>query len=138
MGPLVVMLAPLTCIWIPDPSPKARHYPLLLSWPDLGFSISCPMHLAQIFKTPKLCGLLQATDGSFGSCLGHSSPKPFLRICLQDVCRTHGQHFCLCDALTAYTAACQETGIPMVPWSGPHFTLSALCWVRDASKQVVA
>ncbi|XP_045296879.1 IgGFc-binding protein-like isoform X2 [Leopardus geoffroyi] len=93
--------------------------PCPLPQPSLGFSISCPTQLAQIFDAPKLCRLLQAPDGPFGHCLGHISPKAFLRICLQDVCHTHGQDLGLCDALTAYTAACQEAGIPVKLWRGP-------------------
>ncbi|XP_045655925.1 IgGFc-binding protein-like isoform X2 [Ursus americanus] len=93
--------------------------PCPLPQPNLDFSISCPTQLAQIVNASKLCRLLQAPDGPFGRCLGHISAKPFLRICLQDRCHTHGQHPGLCDALTAYTAACQEAGIPVKLWRGP-------------------
>ncbi|XP_030894431.1 IgGFc-binding protein-like [Leptonychotes weddellii] len=94
--------------------------PCLLPQPNLDFSISCPTQLAQIINASELCRLLQAPDGPFGRCLGHISPKPFLRICLQDICHTHGQHLGLCDALTAFTAACQEAGIPVKLWRGPR------------------
>ncbi|XP_032246042.1 IgGFc-binding protein-like [Phoca vitulina] len=93
--------------------------PCPLPQPNLDFSISCPTQLAQIVNASELCRLLQAPDGPFGRCLGHISPKPFLRICLQDICHTRGQHLGLCDALTAFTAACQEAGIPVKLWRGP-------------------
>nr|XP_025710050.1 IgGFc-binding protein-like [Callorhinus ursinus] len=93
--------------------------PCPLPQPNLDFSISCPTQLAQIVNASKLCRLLRAPDGPFGRCLGHISPRPFLRICLQDICHTHGQHLGLCDALTAFTAACQEAGIPVKLWRGP-------------------
>nr|XP_012416437.1 PREDICTED: IgGFc-binding protein-like [Odobenus rosmarus divergens] len=93
--------------------------PCPLPQPNLDFSISCPTQLAEIVNASKLCRLLQAPDGPFGRCLGHISPRPFLRICLQDICHTHGQHLGLCDALTAFTAACQEAGIPVKLWRGP-------------------
>uniref|UniRef100_G3U494 VWFD domain-containing protein n=1 Tax=Loxodonta africana TaxID=9785 RepID=G3U494_LOXAF len=88
--------------------------------PDHGFHVSCPPRQAQVFRAPELCGLLQAPDGPFGRCLGRISHKPFLRICLQDVCHAHGRRLGLCGALTAYTAACQEAGIPVTPWRGPR------------------
>ncbi|XP_077750936.1 IgGFc-binding protein-like [Canis aureus] len=93
--------------------------PCPLPQPNLDFTISCPTQPPQIYNAPKLCRLLQAPDGPFGRCLDHISPKPFLRICLQNICHTHGQHLGLCDALTAYTAACQEAGIPVKLWRGP-------------------
>uniref|UniRef100_M3Y378 VWFD domain-containing protein n=1 Tax=Mustela putorius furo TaxID=9669 RepID=M3Y378_MUSPF len=93
--------------------------PCPLPQPNLDFSISCRTQRAQIVNAPELCRLLQAPDGPFGRCLDHISPKPFLRICLQDICHTQGQHPGVCDALTAYTAACQEAGIPVTLWRGP-------------------
>lgn len=100
--------------------------------PNLDFTISCPTQPPQIYNAPKLCRLLQAPDGPFGRCLDHISPKPFLRICLQNICHTHGQHLGLCDALTAYTAACQEAGIPVKLWRGPKLCRECSSWVWNA------
>nr|XP_054395219.1 uncharacterized protein LOC129051822 [Pongo abelii] len=44
----------------------------------------------QIFKAPKLCGLLQVPDGPFDHRVAHIN-KPFLRIRLQDAC-----HYSIC------------------------------------------
>lgn len=96
---------------------------------DLGFSMNCSMQLTPLFKAPKICGLLQAPDGPFGHCLGQVDPKPFLRICLQDECHSQDGNQSLCQALTAYTAACQEAGIPVLPWRSPDLCREFLAWV---------
>ena len=102
--------------------------------PQTDFIISCPTQLAQIFKAPKLCELLRAPECPSGYYMGHISPMPFLRLCLKGIYHTCGQHCGLYDVLTACTAACQEPGIPVMPWMGPKLCHECSSWVRDASK----
>ncbi|XP_055992064.1 IgGFc-binding protein-like [Sorex fumeus] len=108
--PLDTKSSPTGPVATPCPLPAA----------DLGFSINCSVQLAPLFKAPKLCGILQASDGPFGHCLGQVDPTPFLRICLQEECHSQDGSLELCKILTAYTAACQEAGIPVLPWRGPN------------------
>ncbi|GCC44268.1 hypothetical protein chiPu_0028116 [Chiloscyllium punctatum] len=67
------------------------------------------------------CGVLQSPTGPFRDCLGNVDPEPYHQDCALDVGLRRGHQGALCDALTVYTAACQEAGSTVHPWRNATF-----------------
>ncbi|XP_061808679.1 IgGFc-binding protein [Nerophis lumbriciformis] len=75
------------------------------------------------FASDSLCGLLLASEGSFGACHSTVDPMPFFQNCVNDLCRSNNDDL-LCDSLRLYTFACQDAGAEVKPWRGDKCGLS--------------
>lgn len=81
----------------------------------------CPVPGRQPFTGDQYCGLLTSPQGPLEPCHAALDPQPFLRDCLEDVCRRRGAQGTVCRALAAYTTACQALGVRLWPWRSPDF-----------------
>ncbi|XP_061919145.1 IgGFc-binding protein isoform X2 [Entelurus aequoreus] len=75
------------------------------------------------FASDSLCGMLLASEGSFGACHSTVDPMPFFQNCVNDLCRSNNDDL-LCDNLRQYTFACQDAGAEVKPWRGDKCGLS--------------
>ncbi|XP_066204639.1 IgGFc-binding protein [Saccopteryx leptura] len=72
--------------------------------------------VAQQLQSKKECGILADPEGPFRECHHILDPQGAVRDCVYDRCLLPGQSGPLCDALAAYTDACQAAGATVDPW----------------------
>uniref|UniRef100_UPI00398E5503 von Willebrand factor-like n=1 Tax=Pristiophorus japonicus TaxID=55135 RepID=UPI00398E5503 len=65
------------------------------------------------------CGLLAKDNGPFRDCRAKVDPKPYLDNCVYDVCLAQGFQALLCQAMKAYSEACQREGVKVYDWRTP-------------------
>ncbi|KAL2084474.1 hypothetical protein ACEWY4_019992 [Coilia grayii] len=67
------------------------------------------------------CSILTKQTGPFKGCHSKVNPQPYFEDCVYDVCMYHGHSSPLCDALSAYTAVCQEAKASISVWRTETF-----------------
>nr|XP_023968530.1 IgGFc-binding protein-like [Chrysemys picta bellii] len=85
---------------------------------------SCPVceeKTKEVFKGCNYCGLLTDPDGPFAACHGMVSPIVYQSNCLYDLCLGNGDAQVLCQSIHSYVTACQEAGVPILPWRNTSF-----------------
>ncbi|XP_067094200.1 IgGFc-binding protein [Osmerus mordax] len=90
-----------------------------------GTCPECDVTQKRAYETGDFCGLLRDPKGPFRDCHSQVDPAGYFEDCVYDVCLYKGRKDVLCQALTAYTSACQATGAKVYNWRS-----SQLCEVR--------
>ncbi|MBN3317980.1 FCGBP protein, partial [Atractosteus spatula] len=86
-----------------------------------GACPDCDVNQKQQYETDKFCGLLRDPKGPFRDCHAKVDPSGYFQDCVYDVCLYKGSKTVLCQAITSYTAACQEKGAKVYPWRSEKF-----------------
>ncbi|XP_062841259.1 IgGFc-binding protein-like [Trichomycterus rosablanca] len=73
----------------------------------------------------KPCSMITDKNGPFKDCHGKISPTQFYENCVYDMCMYGGHSTALCNALTAYTAACQTSQAIVGSWRTNSFCLAS-------------
>ncbi|NWW78947.1 FCGBP protein, partial [Climacteris rufus] len=73
------------------------------------------------YQGDKYCGLLGKKRGPFVTCHDVINPTPYLDDCLFDTCLYEGHQDTVCQAISAYVAACQSQGVAVGPWRTAAF-----------------
>ncbi|XP_063041987.1 IgGFc-binding protein-like [Engraulis encrasicolus] len=73
------------------------------------------------YETSEFCGMIRDINGPFRKCHAYVNPEKYFESCLYDVCLHHGERWVLCQALKAYTYACQREGAEVFPWRSEKF-----------------
>ncbi|XP_078061429.1 IgGFc-binding protein-like [Mustelus asterias] len=81
----------------------------------------CPKDHEGKFSGDDYCGKIPSASGPFRDCLKVVDPAPFFHDCIYDVCHYRGLRKALCEALSLYTAACQEAGAKVYAWRTNNF-----------------
>ncbi|KGL89329.1 IgGFc-binding protein, partial [Charadrius vociferus] len=71
------------------------------------------------------CGLIVSPEGPFRFCHLRVDPETYFQACVTDYCRFRGHKAIVCQAVTAYAAACQEVGAVLEPWRSKTFCTPA-------------
>ncbi|KAL1769195.1 c-binding protein-like isoform X1 [Sigmodon hispidus] len=89
-----------------------------LCWNECqGSCPMCPEDRVEEYEGPGYCGpLAPDTVGPFASCHARVPPESFFKGCVMDLCLGGEAKEILCQALTAYTEACQAAGIQIKNW----------------------
>lgn len=82
---------------------------------------ACPEAKKQTYQSDKYCGILIKKDGPFKQCHGTIDPASVFNECVFDTCEYNGLHSTLCNAISAYVAACQAQGIQIEEWRSDSF-----------------
>ncbi|KAJ8332931.1 hypothetical protein SKAU_G00418270 [Synaphobranchus kaupii] len=79
---------------------------------------NCPLcvSLLPAYASDRQCGLMTAPAGAFSACHPLVDPASYYSNCMYDLCVSEGQSKLLCDGLQAYTEACREAGVQVLPW----------------------
>ncbi|KAM6967506.1 IgGFc-binding protein [Aplochiton taeniatus] len=81
----------------------------------------CSDSQKQVYLGTSYCGLITDKAGPFKECLGRLDPAPFLENCVYDACQYQGHQGTVCNALVAYTSACQGLGVNIPAWRSLAF-----------------
>ncbi|XP_058866573.1 IgGFc-binding protein-like [Acipenser ruthenus] len=76
----------------------------------------CYPRMAQQYKRGGSCELLTQSSGPFAVCQALIDPSIYQQNCMYDLCVNNGNQTLLCQALEAYTDACQRAGIKLQEW----------------------
>ncbi|KAL8220177.1 UNVERIFIED_CONTAM: hypothetical protein K2H54_040043, partial [Gekko kuhli] len=91
--------------WISDSIPVGcRH--------DAGDLIPCPKQ--QDFE--RMCAILINSSGPFSECHWYTSPDPYYKSCVYDLCQYGLSNHMLCAAIEAYNEICTIVGVAMPKW----------------------
>ncbi|XP_061677224.1 IgGFc-binding protein [Syngnathoides biaculeatus] len=82
---------------------------------------NCPSDAMKVFEGGDFCGVLGDELGPFAECALVLSPKPYFKNCLADACFYGGYYLALCNAVAAYSAACQAAQLPVRHWRSDTF-----------------
>ncbi|XP_067874724.1 IgGFc-binding protein-like [Heterodontus francisci] len=81
----------------------------------------CGKSDAAKYSEDRFCGMIHSKLGPFRDCFKAVDPSRFFQDCLYDLCHYRGLGKALCDALSLYTAACQEAGAKVYQWRSHNF-----------------
>uniref|UniRef100_A0A8C4T5C3 IgGFc-binding protein-like n=1 Tax=Erpetoichthys calabaricus TaxID=27687 RepID=A0A8C4T5C3_ERPCA len=81
-----------------------------------GTCPTCDVNMKHQYESNDYCGILIDKAGPFKDCHAKVDPKLYFDNCVYDVCLYKGQAASLCQALTAYTALCQDAGAKISVW----------------------
>ncbi|XP_043936388.1 IgGFc-binding protein-like [Protopterus annectens] len=81
----------------------------------------CAINEKKQYEKDSSCGLILKKDGPFRECHSKIDPNGYFQDCLYDVCLYKGRESILCQAITAYVAACQDAGVKIYPWRSDTF-----------------
>uniref|UniRef100_S4RDG9 Tectorin alpha n=1 Tax=Petromyzon marinus TaxID=7757 RepID=S4RDG9_PETMA len=81
----------------------------------------CPDAERPQYASGAFCGPLVDPEGPFRECHRIVRPEPHFGSCVTDVCALGGRITALCDALSAYAAACQAAGVGVSGWRNSTF-----------------
>nr|XP_040022015.1 IgGFc-binding protein isoform X1 [Gasterosteus aculeatus aculeatus] len=73
------------------------------------------------YEKGDFCGLLKDPKGPFRGCHAEVDPAGYFEDCVFDVCLYKGRRDVLCQAITAYTSACQAVGAKVYSWRTSQF-----------------
>ncbi|XP_069460993.1 IgGFc-binding protein-like [Ambystoma mexicanum] len=77
----------------------------------------CTEEMSQNYTQNDACGLLiLLKDGPFRECHAVIDPQAFFDTCVYDMCINDGYKAILCNALKAYTDACQRASVKIYEW----------------------
>ncbi|CAN9514343.1 unnamed protein product [Ophioblennius macclurei] len=81
----------------------------------------CDIHEKVKYEGKDVCGLISDPKGPFRDCHAKIDPAPYFEDCVYDVCLYRGRKDILCQAITAYTSACQDQGLEVYSWRKAQF-----------------
>uniref|UniRef100_A0AAV2MDS1 VWFD domain-containing protein n=1 Tax=Knipowitschia caucasica TaxID=637954 RepID=A0AAV2MDS1_KNICA len=73
------------------------------------------------YENNDYCGIIKDPRGPFRDCHAQVDPADAFEDCVFDVCTFEGTQDILCQAITAYTSACQEVGAKVYSWRTEQF-----------------
>uniref|UniRef100_A0A665VU45 Fc fragment of IgG binding protein n=1 Tax=Echeneis naucrates TaxID=173247 RepID=A0A665VU45_ECHNA len=73
------------------------------------------------YEKRDFCGILRDASGPFRDCIAKVDPAGYFEDCVYDVCLYKGRKDVLCQAITAYTSACQDVGAKVYSWRTSQF-----------------
>nr|XP_023659456.1 IgGFc-binding protein-like isoform X1 [Paramormyrops kingsleyae] len=77
---------------------------------------NCDLSQKQEYETGAFCGLINDPSGPFRDCHKVVDPSNYFNNCIYDLCHYNGLQYVLCQAITTYTTACQESGAKVYSW----------------------
>uniref|UniRef100_A0A8C4XFL6 Si:dkey-65b12.6 n=1 Tax=Erpetoichthys calabaricus TaxID=27687 RepID=A0A8C4XFL6_ERPCA len=77
---------------------------------------TCDINVRNLYESKEFCGILTDETGPFKDCHTKVDANIYLGNCVYDLCLYNGQADALCQALTAYTAICQNVGVKISGW----------------------
>ncbi|XP_069040704.1 IgGFc-binding protein-like [Lepisosteus oculatus] len=81
-----------------------------------GVCPSCDPGQRRAYEGADFCGRITDRSGPFKDCHAKVEPQLYFDNCVFDVCLYRGHSSALCEALTAYTTACQSAGATVALW----------------------
>lgn len=79
-----------------------------------------------VYRAKKYCGIIADTSGPFKACHSRVDPAQFLENCVFDACQYNGRQEEICDAVSAYLSACQNSGVAVLSWRTATFCRKCL------------
>uniref|UniRef100_A0A672F8Q3 Fc fragment of IgG binding protein n=1 Tax=Salarias fasciatus TaxID=181472 RepID=A0A672F8Q3_SALFA len=86
-----------------------------------GACPDCDAHEKVKYEGKDFCGILTDPKGPFRDCHAKIDPAAFFEDCVYDVCLYRGRRNILCEAIAAYTSACQDEGHEVYNWRSSEF-----------------
>ncbi|KAK7886664.1 hypothetical protein WMY93_026285 [Mugilogobius chulae] len=80
------------------------------SWRVAEIPGYCDINEMVQYEKEDFCGIIKDPRGPFRDCHAKVNPDGYFEDCAYDVCLYKGRKDVLCQAITAYTSACQEVG----------------------------
>ncbi|XP_067285886.1 alpha-tectorin-like [Pseudorasbora parva] len=81
----------------------------------------CTNSEISLYSDTNHCGILEHVSGPFASCHSVFSPQTYKENCVYDLCLGGGYQPILCQALSVYSAQCQQRGVQLGQWRQPGF-----------------
>lgn len=82
------------------------------------------------YEKEDFCGILRDPKGPFRDCHAKVDPNGYFQDCVYDVCLYNGRKDVLCQAITAYTSACQSAEAKVYSWRTNQFCgEKSICFV---------
>uniref|UniRef100_A0ACB8FRX5 Uncharacterized protein n=1 Tax=Sphaerodactylus townsendi TaxID=933632 RepID=A0ACB8FRX5_9SAUR len=63
-----------------------------------------------------MCAILINSSGPFSECHWYTSPDPYYKSCVYDLCQYGLSNRMLCTAIEAYDEMCTIVGVKMLKW----------------------
>ncbi|XP_030630870.1 alpha-tectorin [Chanos chanos] len=82
---------------------------------------ACSAAQRSLYNNAAHCGILSDPSGPFSPCHSQLAPENFVENCVYDLCVGGGYQPILCQALSVYSAQCQQLGIQPELWRGQGF-----------------
>ncbi|XP_053183557.1 IgGFc-binding protein, partial [Scomber japonicus] len=86
-----------------------------------GVCPDCDITQKVKYEKGDFCGLISDPKGPFRDCHAKVNPAGYFDDCVYDVCLYKGRRDVLCQAITAYTTACQAAGATVYSWRTSQF-----------------
>uniref|UniRef100_A0A3Q3INL2 VWFD domain-containing protein n=1 Tax=Monopterus albus TaxID=43700 RepID=A0A3Q3INL2_MONAL len=86
-----------------------------------GVCPDCDINQKVQYEKGDFCGILRDPKGPFRDCHAKVDPAGYFEDCVYDVCLYKGKKDVLCQAITAYTTACQSAGAKVYSWRTNEF-----------------
>ncbi|KAK7886668.1 hypothetical protein WMY93_026289 [Mugilogobius chulae] len=86
-----------------------------------GMCPDCDINEMVQYEKKDFCGIIKDPRGPFRECHAKVNPDDYFEDCAYDVCLYKGRKTVLCQAITAYTSACQEAGAKVYSWRTSQF-----------------
>ncbi|KAG7469170.1 hypothetical protein MATL_G00126120 [Megalops atlanticus] len=86
-----------------------------------GVCPDCDVTQKRLYESDEFCGIMRDPKGPFRECHAKVDPAGYFEDCSYDVCLYKGRKDVLCQAITAYTSACQDIGANVYPWRSETF-----------------
>lgn len=81
----------------------------------------CDVNQKLQYEKQDFCGIVRDPKGPFRDCHAQVDPSGYFEDCVYDVCLYNGRKDVLCQAITAYTSACQAVGAKVYDWRTSQF-----------------
>ncbi|XP_040923803.1 IgGFc-binding protein [Betta splendens] len=86
-----------------------------------GVCPDCDINQKVQYEKNDFCGVLRDPKGPFRDCHAKVDPTGYFENCVYDVCLYNGRKDILCQAIAAYTSACQSVGAKVYNWRSSQF-----------------
>ncbi|XP_058503787.1 IgGFc-binding protein-like [Solea solea] len=86
-----------------------------------GVCPSCDITYKAQYEKGDFCGMMTDSHGPFRDCHAKVDPAGYFEDCVYDVCLYKGRKDVLCEAIAAYTSACQAVGAKVYSWRTSQF-----------------
>lgn len=86
-----------------------------------GACPKCDINQKIRYEQKGFCGIIKDPSGPFRECHAKVSPDEYFEDCVFDVCLYKGRKDVLCQAVEAYTDACQSEGVKLYNWRTSQF-----------------
>ncbi|GCB82596.1 hypothetical protein scyTo_0022034, partial [Scyliorhinus torazame] len=100
--------------WQVDSTPGCSHE-------CRGKCPQCDIVAKRRYESSEFCGKIKDDKGPFRGCQSRVNPNEYFNDCLFDSCLYEGHRTVVCEAVAAYAAACQDSGVTIYQWRSKSF-----------------